>query len=292
MKKRPDAAQTAFGPMVIAAVEQSYPEARRIVHDDLAVRMLPPGLRLGARLFSWSALRAWGLRATEKKAPGMWGSVLCRKRYADDRVVEAIAAGIDQLVILGAGLDTRAYRLAVPAGVAAFEVDLPANVAFKRERLRDIFGEVPGRVALVPVDFQTDDLAAALETNGLRFDRPIMFVWEAVTQYLTEDGVRGTLRALSRAAARSQLIFTYVRADFLAGTDFHGAETIYRDMRLKYDVWHFGLAPEDVGGLLGEYGWAEREQVGSREYTARFVEPTGRDLSVAELERFVHADKR
>ncbi|MBZ5707894.1 class I SAM-dependent methyltransferase [Nannocystis pusilla] len=292
MAKRPDAAQTAFGPMVIAAAEQSYPEAQRIVRDELAVRFLPPGMRFGVRLCKWSFIRYGLIRAAEKKAPGMWGSVLCRKRYADDKVAEAIAAGIDQVVILGAGLDTRAYRLGVPAGAAAFEVDLPVNIAYKRERLRDIFGAEPERVALVPVDFQTDDLATALENSGLRFERPLMVVWEAVTQYLTEDGFRSTLRALSRAAVGSQLIFTYVRADFLAGTNFYGAEALYQDMKLKYDVWHFGIAPEDVGGLLGEYGWAEREQVGSREYMTRFIEPSRRDLSVSELERFVHAEKR
>ncbi|WAS91902.1 class I SAM-dependent methyltransferase [Nannocystis punicea] len=292
MTKRPDAAQTAFGPMVIAAVEQSYPEAQRIVRDDLAVRFLPPGMRFGVRLCKWSFMRDWGIRAAEKKTPGIWGSILCRKRYADDKVAEAIAAGIDQVVILGAGLDTRAYRLAVPAGVAAFEVDLPVNIAYKRERLRDIFGAEPERVALVPVDFQTDDLAAALETSGVRFERPIMVVWEGVTQYLTEDGFRSTLRVLSRAATGSQLIFTYVRADFLTGANFYGAEALYQDMRLKYEVWRFGIAPENAGGLLGEYGWTEREQVGRREYMTRFIEPSGRDLSVSDLERFVHAEKR
>lgn len=291
MAKHPPAAQTAFGPMVIAAVEQSYPAAQRLVQDDLAIHLLPLGPRLAARAFKWGFMRDLAIKATEKKAPGIWGGVLCRKRYADDKVAEAIDLGIQQLVILGAGLDTRAYRLTAPAKVPAFEVDLPANITYKRDRLLKLFGGLPEHVTLIPVDFQTDDLAGALASNGFRADAQTMFVWEAVTQYLTEDGFRRTLRFLSKAAAGSRLIFTYVREDFLAGVNFYGAEQIHRDMKTKYDVWHFGIKPENVDGLLREYGWAEREQVGPREYFKRYIEPSGRDLSASEIERFVDAEK-
>lgn len=276
--------------MVIAAVEQHYPEAQRLVRDDLALRFLPPGMRSAVHACRWGFLRDLMIKAAEKKAPGIWGSVLCRKRYADDKVTEAIAAGIKQLVILGAGLDTRAYRLAAPAGVAAFEVDLPANIAFKRERLQEIYGRVPEHVTLVPVDFQTDDLGSALATSGFRLETPTMFVWEAVTQYLTVDGFRKTLQFLSKAAAGSRLIFTYVRQDFLTGINLYGAERIHRDMK-KHDLWRFGIEPEKVDGLLREHGWAEREQVGPGEYSARYVAPSGRALSVSEIERFVDAEK-
>lgn len=290
MAKHPPATRTAFGPMVIAAVEQHYPEAQRLVRDDLALRFLPPGLRSAVHACRWGFLRDLMIKAAEKKAPGIWGSILCRKRYADDKVAEAIAAGIKQLVILGAGLDTRAYRLAAPAGVPAFEVDLPANITFKREQLLEIYGRVPEHVTLVPVDFQADDLGSALAAGGLRLDAPAMFVWEAVTQYLTEDGFRMTLRFLSKAAAGSRLIFTYVREDFVAGINLYGAEQLHRDMK-KHDLWHFGIQPENVDRLLREYGWAEREQVGPDEYSARYVAPSGRALSVSEIERFVDAER-
>ncbi len=291
MAKRPPAAQTAFGPMVIAAAEQHHPEAQRLLSDELAIRLLPPGLRLTARACRWRFVRNFLINATDKKAPGMWGGMLCRKRYADDKVTEAVDAGIGQVVILGAGLDTRAYRLAAPAGVPTFELDLPANIAGKQERLRAIYGGVPEHVTLIPVDFETGDLADSLAANGFRTESPAMFVWEAVTQYLTEDGVRRTLAFLAKAAAGSRLVFTYVRADFLDGTNFYGAEKIYQDMTRKHDVWHFGIGPEHVDSLLREYGWAEREQVGTSEYIARYVEPAGRDLPVSEIERFTYAER-
>jgi hypothetical protein len=92
------------------------------------------------------------------------------------------------LVILGAGLDTRGYRLAAPNGVPVFEVDLPANIDYKRARVRSIFGWIPEHVTLVPVDFKTDDLAQALPAHGFRLENRTLFVWEAVTQYLTAEG--------------------------------------------------------------------------------------------------------
>lgn len=291
MAKRPPAAQTALGPMVIAAVEQHLPAAQRVVHDDLAVRFLPLGMRLMVRACGWRPLRDLGTKAPEKQAPGAWGGMLGRKRYADDKVTEALDAGIAQVVILGAGLDTRAYRLVAPAGVPAFEVDLPANVAYKRERLQAIYDRVPEHVTLIPVDFETADLADSLAANGFQTGKPTMFVWEAVTQYLKEPGIRKTLEFLSKAATGSRLIFTYVLKDFLDGANFYGAERMYRNAVVKYGIWHFGIDPADVDALLRGYGWVEREQVGRDEYVARYLEPAGRDLPVMQIERFVHAEK-
>ncbi|MFG1708050.1 class I SAM-dependent methyltransferase [Nonomuraea sp. M3C6] len=289
MVKRRPAAQTALGPMVIAAVEQFLPHGQRLVDDDLAVRFLPPSARLMVRACRWRPLRQLMISASETRAAGIWGSILCRKRYADDRVSEALAAGIGQVVVLGAGLDTRACRLVAPAGGRAYELDLPENITDKQQRLKEVFDGVPEGMTLIPVDFEHDDLAQALATRGFEADRPAMFVWEAVTQYLTEDAVRRTLTFLAKAAPGSRLIFTYVRQDFLDGTNFYGAPSAHRDFVVKDRIWHFGLAPEAVGGLLAEYGWAERGQVGPDEYRTRYLQ--GRDISPSEIERFVYAER-
>jgi methyltransferase (TIGR00027 family) len=291
MTRRSSAAQTALGPMVIAAVEQHEPAGRRIVDDSLAIRLLPPTVALLVRACGWKLLREWLMGATDRKAVGIWGGILCRKRYADDQVADALAAGIDQLVMLGAGMDTRAYRLPDPDRVRVYEVDLAANIDRKRARVQAAFGDVPGHVRLVPVDFESDDLVQSLTANGFRFDRPAMFGWEAVTQYLTEEGVRRTLAPLAKAAPGSRLIFTFVRRDFLDGATGYQAEGAYRDFVTRRRVWHFGLAPDEVAALLEEYGWTEREQVGTPEYQRRYLQPTGRSLPVSEIERFVSATK-
>jgi methyltransferase (TIGR00027 family) len=273
--------------MFVTAVEQHTPPEHRIVDDPLAIRMLPATLRPAVHAARWGRVRDWAVSGSERKALGLWGGVLCRKRYARDQFGQAVDAGIGQLVMLGAGLDTLAYG---PGGMRAFELDMPENSAYKRDRLMAIFGRVPDGVHLVPVRFETADLTEALTAQGFHTDAPTLFVWEAVTQYLTEDAVRRTLAFLATAAPGSRLIFTYIRRDFFDGTDFYGAESLHRSF-VRGGVWHFALDPADVAGLLREYDWTEREQVGPAEYTARYLRPAGRDLTATEAERFVFATR-
>jgi methyltransferase (TIGR00027 family) len=292
MTTAPAAAQTAFGPTVIAACEQHLPAHQRLFDDPDAARLLPAGQRLVVGACRWKPVHRLLMRATDSKAEGLWASLLCRKRYADDKVREALKDGITQFVFLGAGLDTRAHRLVAPAVARAFETDLPANIAYKRRRLTEIHGRLPDAVTLTAVDLEADDLTAALSTAGLNWNAPVMVVWEAVTQYLTEDTVRRTLARLTAAAPGSRLIFTYLRRDFLDGTRDYGAAAARREFVTRRRVWHFGLLPEETPALLREFGWTEREHVGPIEYAERYLRSLGRDLTVSPIERFVYADRR
>jgi methyltransferase (TIGR00027 family) len=278
--------------MVIAACEQGLPAHERLFDDPDAARMLPPGQRAIARACRWKPAYRLLARATDSRARGLWASLLCRKRYADDQVRAALDDGIRQFVFLGAGLDTRACRLVAPAGARAFETDLAANIDYKRSRLTAAYGRPPGDTTLAAVDLETGDLAATLAAAGFDRAEPAMVVWEAVTQYLTEHGVHRTLAALSPPAPGSRLIFTYIRRDFLDGTEDFGAAPMRRDFVTRRQVWRFGLLPGEVAGLLRDHGWAEREQAGPKEYAERYLGPRDRDLPVSEIERFVYAEPR
>jgi methyltransferase (TIGR00027 family) len=279
---------TALGPMVIVAVDQFEPTP--LVHDPLAGKLLPASGRAAVALTRWPPLRRAMVSATEKKMPGLWASMLCRKRYLDDRLLEAVAGGLDAVVILGAGFDTRAYRLPELRGIPVYEVDLPASTARKTAALRKRFGRVPDGVTLVPVDFETQDFRQELGRHGFTGGQKTFVVWEAVTQYLTEPAVRHTLEHLADVAPGSRLAFTYLRQDFLDGTEFYGARAAYDDFVVKWRLWRFGLHPGEVAGLLAEYGWREREQLGPAEFTTRYLKPAGRDLPVTEIERSVLAE--
>lgn len=283
------AAQTALGPMVIVAVDRN--DEAPLTDDALAYRLLPAGMRLGVTVTRWSPLRRAMIRATERKLPGMWASFLCRKRYIDDSLHDAARSGLDAVVSLGAGLDTRAYRLPALAETPVYEIDLPGNIERKRALLARLYGEVPEHVTLVPVDFETQNLQDVLAAYGYWRDHKTFFVWEAVTQYLTEEGVRRTFDFLAGARAGSSLVFTYIRKDFLDGIHFYGAEAGYREYVAKRRLWRFGMDPDQVAGFLAEYGWREVEHVGPRVFTDRYVRPSGRDLPVSEVERSVRAGK-
>ncbi|MFT7841583.1 SAM-dependent methyltransferase [Saccharothrix sp. BKS2] len=280
------AAGTAVGPMVIAAVEQHHPRVRRLLDDPLAASVLPPVSRWVARLARRPRVREWLVDASERNAPGIWGGIACRKRYIDDQVVRALADGIGSVVVLGAGLDTRGHRLVAPAGATAFEVDLPANVERRRGRLGDRDGVVP-----VPVDLDTGDLGAALAAHGHRVGDRCLFVWEGVTQYLTEEGFLRTFDFLAGAAPGSRVVFTYVRHDFVDGSDRYGADALHRRFVTRQRLWRIGVRPRDVAGLLAGYGWRKVEDVGTEEFLARYVRPTGREVAVSPLERTVLGEK-
>ena len=285
------AAKTALDPMVIVAVEQNFPQGCRLIRDDVAYRFLPLGLRLLVKLTRFSPIRGLLIWSSERRARGVWGGIASRKRYIDDRLTEALGSGIDAVVNLGAGLDTRAYRLPALSTLSVFEVDLPENIAHKRHVLRQVYGKIPDHVTLVPLDLEHQDLESVLTSHGYQVQQKSFFIWEAVTQYLTERGVRKTFSFLAKANPGSKLVFTYIRKDFIDGVASYGSGALYEAFRVEEQLWRFGMVPEQVGAFLNDYDWKELEQAGSNEYIAQYVKPSGRPLPISEIERAVYAEK-
>jgi methyltransferase (TIGR00027 family) len=132
-----------------------------------------------------------------------------RSRLAEDTLAHAVAAGVRQYVVLGAGLDTFAYRNPYP-NLRVFEVDHPATQAWKRQRLADAHITVPEAATFVPVDFATEPLAQALHAAGLRSEEPSFFSWLGVTPYLEPANVLATLEAIAPFAANGGgVVFDY-----------------------------------------------------------------------------------
>jgi methyltransferase (TIGR00027 family) len=276
--------------MVLAAMEQSEPPGRRLVDDDLAARFLPAPTRWLVTATPHALMRRLMMAAMERDGPGLWANMTCRKRYVADKVTEALDS-IDTVVILGAGLDTLAYRLARETRIPIFEVDQPVNIERKAAAVQRVLGELPSSVQLVPLDFERDDVLTVLTERGYRPDYRTFFIWEAVTQYLTADAVHATLESLRPAASGSRLVFTYVRRDFIDGVNFYGAKQLYRRFRQRQQLWRFGLQPEEVAAFLDGHGWRLVEQLGPDQIVQRYVEPTGRNLSASQVEWSAYAEK-
>lgn len=285
------AAKTAWGPMVQVALEQLVPDEQRIIHDAVAYRLMPAPLKGLVNLCRIDLLRHMLLNLVNRRVPGIRGGLLCRKSYIDEKLIEALNAGVQSVVILGAGFDTRAYRIAELASLQVYEVDLPQNIQSKRVELQRLFGGVPTHVKLVSMDFGSQELEGALQQAGYSGGQPSFFIWEAVTQYISETAVRKVFEFLRKAPVRSQLVFTYVRKDFIEGKCMYGLDVLYHQTRVKKQLWKFGLEPEAIGAFLGQYAWKELEQVGSAEYQERYLKPMKRVLLVMEVERTVHAER-
>jgi methyltransferase (TIGR00027 family) len=284
------AAQTAFGPMVLVAVEQSEPRDRRLLDDDLAVQFLPQPIRWLINSAPSKLLPRLAIAVMEHEGPGLWASIIGRKRYITDKVTASLG-DIDAVVVLGAGMDTLAYRLARTTRIPIYEVDQPVNVARKTAAARRALGTLPASVHSVPLDFERDDVLTVLTEHGYRLQNRTFFVWEAVTQYLTADAVHAALTSLESAAPGSQLVFTYVRADFIDGINLYGSETLYRRFVQRQRLWHFGIPPQDVAEFLAGHGWRLCEQAGPDVILHRYIEPTGRHLTASPIEWTAYAEK-
>lgn len=275
--------------MALVAAEQYYPKAQRVIDDALACRMLPFGAKIFVSFLRPRWVRERIMRASEKSYPGIWGGLLCRKRYIDEKLI-ASHNEIEAVINLGAGFDTRPYRLPELSSVLVWEIDQRENVDAKRNRLCRAFGKIPANVRLVPVDFDHDDVGAVLASRGYSVGKRTFFVWEAVTQYLTERGVRATFDFLAKADRGSRLVFTYVRKDFLDGKSLYGWERGYKQF-VASKVWLFGMAPEACPDFLRDYGWRVIEDVGYDELASKYIEPSGRRLASTPIERMVYAEK-
>lgn len=141
--------------------------------------------------------------------PSRW-LVAIRSRFAEDAVKDAFQRhGVDQCVLLGAGLDSFAYRNDLP-DLQVFEVDLPTSQDWKRGRLRECEIAIPPNVRLVPCDFEHDDFRSALELAGFRMDRPAVVLWLGVVYYLTSEAIDETLRGLSALPPHTSVIFDFL----------------------------------------------------------------------------------
>jgi len=155
-----------------------------------------------------------------------------------------------------------------------------------------LYGSVPAHVRLVTVDFDCQSLGVVLKDHGFSLDQKSFIIWEGVTQYLSETAVRAVFEFLANLRSGSQIVFTYIVKDFIDGIKTYGLERLYRQTRVKKQVWQFGMQPSQVAAFIGEYSWKEIEQVGAEEYRQRYLIPLCRTEAVMEIERMVYAEKR
>ncbi len=272
-------------------VEMYCPEDKRLFDDPLAYQLLPLGWRLFLRLAYLPGLRSLLLAVRERRMPGSLGGILCRTRYIDDVLRRTLEQGLDQVVILGAGFDTRAYRIAGMDQVRAFEVDLPGSREAKQERLEQVLGAVPENVSLVGMDFDRQRLDDVLSAAGFQKGRRTLFIWEGVTQYITEQAVNDTLEFVSRTSGvGSAIVFTYVRKALIDGTDrpeWMGPFLSFA--RRVGSPMIFGLDPAGLEQYLSERGLKLVSDVGAADYQELYLEPLGRELNVFDGERVAFA---
>jgi len=234
--------------------------------DYLAERLLGPEER--ALVADQPVVQALELDFTEARknieALSSVVMMIIRTRFIEERLEQAIRDGVSQVVILGAGFDTRAYRLTELLKAArVFEVDQPSTQEYKRRRVQETGIQVPPNLTYVPVDFRRDKLGDVLAVAGYDSSRKTFFIWEGVTMYLPEAAVEETLRWVAAQAPGSTIIFDFVGArliQFMATADLtqfpEAAQKAFERLRrlTAGEPWIFGLPDTNEREFLGKVG--------------------------------------
>jgi methyltransferase (TIGR00027 family) len=190
-------------------------------------------------------------RLFDRELPGARAAGIARTKWIDDEVTRALET-CTQFVLLGAGFDTRAYRLPAAERVNAFELDYPETSLAKQATLRKAMGSLPKQVQFVSIDFNSQSLADVLSRSGFDERQPTCFVWEGVTNYLSPEAVDSVLRQIAQAARGSVLVLTYVHRRVLDDpAQFFGAERLLSRLDSIAEAWTFGLYPEEIESYLG-----------------------------------------
>jgi methyltransferase (TIGR00027 family) len=199
-------------------------------------------------------------------------AVHSRTRHIDESVRESLELGGTQLVILGAGLDSRAYRFRNELGSGrAFEVDFPPTQEYKKTRIRAVLGLLPRHVIYVPIDFTKEELRTVLDRAGYDERKKSTFVWEGVSFYIPEDAVDATLRFVAtHSAPGSRIVFDYMLESMVKNPTGSAVELLNRLAALK-EPMIFGIPDEDRQGFITRRGLTIASDVGINDLRARFL---------------------
>lgn len=253
MKNR--ASLTAEYMALFRALESVRPADSRLFNDPFAPIFLHEGRRWLYKIARFKLGRQLVEQLLDQMAPGARAAGIARTKWIDDAATAALETAT-QLVLLGAGFDTRAYRLASAARANVFELDHPETSFAKQAALKTANASIPERVRFAGIDFNRQSLGEVLTQAGFDGTRPACFIWEGVTNYLTADAVGNALRQIRQAAPDSTLLFTYINRGVLESPErFFGAAKLMARLQTYGEPWTFGLQPEEIEAYLAARGF-------------------------------------
>ena len=197
--------------------------------------------------------------------------IAARTRFAEDALAQALAQGLSQLVVLGAGLDTYAYRSNLAERLRIFEVDHPATQAWKRQRLADAAIALPTALTFAPVDFERETLPQGLAAAGFDPAQRTFFTWLGVVPYLTERAVFDTLAFIASQPAGAQVVFDYANPP--ASLEPQARAMLERRAARVAELgeaWLSYFEPEPLHARLAALGFPTIEDLGPAQIASRY----------------------
>jgi methyltransferase (TIGR00027 family) len=272
--------RTAENVAAFRAAESMLPEDQRVCYDPYAIRFTDPD-RLD-RLTEYA----------DRHFPGLRSYVAARARHFDDVITLAAKTGLSQLVILGAGYDTRAYRIPEFKGrVRVFELDRSDTQQVKKEKIAEIFGRLPPDVVYVPVDLEAQDFGTRLAEAGYSTEKKTLFVMEGLIMYLTPQTVDAVLSFIVHNSGRnSAVLFDYPAGsgneDSLLGET---GEDLGSQTARGGEPFRFFMPKEGAGEFLRARGFSRLRVTTGEEYRGLYFNRAREGRELRTVSSFVYA---
>jgi len=258
--------RTAFGVARRRAVHQILDHPPLVLDDPIAIRILGPQTA--------DAITADLEKHNSPFARAMRAFMVARSRCAEDHLRSAVARGVMQYVVLGAGLDTFAYRSPYSEEqLRVFEVDHPATQQWKRHLLVEAAIPIPSALTFAPVDFEQQTLTAGLAQTGFNFRQPAFFSWLGVTPYLTLDAFRATIRSIASMPQGSGVTFEYALSrPFLSEREKIAFDHLAARVKATGEPFQLCFSPEEMQEELRSQGFRDMEELTSKDLNARYFD--------------------
>ena len=218
-------------------------------------------------------------------------AVVLRSRYAEDLLAQAVDRGTTQFVILGAGLDTFAFRQPTFARkLQIYEVDHPATQAWKHQRLAAAKLTTPDNLHWSPIDLERQDLLQGLRKAGFDHSRPAFVSWLGVMQYLTWPTIELTLKAVAALPGPSTIVMSFMLPDAaLSGSEAAAARAVADEAAKKGEPWLTRLQPADLANRLSRLGFRQVVHLSPEEANARYFAKRDDDLQASHVAQMMSA---
>lgn len=260
--------------------------------DYLARNFIPAYMKHGISLGRFRS------KVKEKIPAGLYEFLSARTAWFDRVFAEALQEGLGQIVLLGAGYDTRALRFAgANRGTRIIELDIPQTQDRKREILKKAKVAIPGGLYLAPIDFHEQKISRVLAQAGYDTSESTLFLWEGVSYYLEPEAVEATLDLVGENRnPRSRLAFDYAVPDPEGGLEAYGVKELIASMRKRHpdERTRFSLSDKDMDAFLAKKGLALVERLDNRQMEERFLagSPAAGTGRVTALFRLVRAARK
>jgi len=284
-----NASKTAETIAMVRVSESRRPEDGRICNDPYAIRFISQEV-LDFAANNPEKYRAF-LAQSERLVPGARNSIVARVRFFDDIVKSSIDDGLEQLVILGAGYDTRAYRIKGMDKIKLFEIDHPATQKVKIEKIKEIFNSLPDHVTYIPLDLEVDKLGQRLLESKYDSSKKTLFIMEGLLMYISPEVVDEILSFIVHNSGNgSDILFDYIPLSVVDGTcELEAGQNWQKGVTDAGEPFKFGIKEGATESFLVQRGFTKIKNMTSEDYKKAYFNGKNKDRKVNSLSLFAYA---